>query len=299
MWWSKEKHLDNGPQNAVTRCASAPTTSRRPKRKISWQSFKPATIGSRRHEFEVVALPPLPSPFPSPSHSAVKSCTDLSRSFPLQRCRARRARDRPATSSGISTRKLAQQEQLQNAAFIARERDWISSHPAEGKVRCRETQPASQRSSPASTCRTSGLRDESNSRSVTSTQQKEQRAISVPRFAGSREDVPLTREGVEVLKLRHVLNMSREAMSQAYSLFSKHAENTTTGLLKDRQLTMAGFKRLWLELVHPDLEDCCDVPREVLKKLSDMPKPKSLKGTKDLISTSFAFGSQAATSLKM
>lgn len=55
-------------------------------------------------------------------------------------------------------------------------------------------------------------------------------------------------------------------MSQAYSLFSKHAENTTTGLLKDRQLTMAGFKRLWLELVHPDLEDCCDVPREVLKE---------------------------------
>merc|ERR1739848_125757 len=71
-----------------------------------------------------------------------------------------------------------------------------------------------------------------------------------------------------VLKLRHSLNLPKEAMSQACDLFCKHADQASAqkdrGSLKERRLTKHGFAKVWFEITHQEPGPEGDVHPQIL-----------------------------------
>jgi Ca2+-binding EF-hand superfamily protein len=61
-------------------------------------------------------------------------------------------------------------------------------------------------------------------------------------------------------KLRHALNLPKEAMLQASEIFQKYAKQSS----EDFRLTKNGFARVWAEMTHQDAESESNVPPQVV-----------------------------------
>jgi len=252
-----------------------------------------------------IALPALPSPFPSPAHGMDKK-NDVRQCFPSQTTNFSNIVDRqrylstarpvthPAATQGAQP--LARAWQSRTAPLPPRgpQKPRSNSLPA---LRKNSTAPAGLGRATLEAAFARGCESRPSSRkpssrastapagSELSTAQLVEAVIagslsgeSKPQgvdVAGQRK--PSTAlagksrkasQDVDVFKLRKELNMPREAMIQACALFQRHADqaNTRSGLLKDRRLTEIGFSKLWWEMTHQDEGKEDDVPEKILQE---------------------------------
>jgi len=260
------------------------------------------TAGEPKAGFQI-ALPALPSPFPSPAHRMVKK----SECFPSQTTNLSNIveRQRHLRTSGPATHPAPTQDaqplpspwQNRTAPLPQHgpQKPRSSSLPT---IRKPSTAPAGLGRATLEAAFARGCESWPNSRkpssrastaptgSELSTAQLVERVITGSLPGESEEQghqgvvehrkpstAPAgksrkTSQDVDVFKLRKELNMPREAMIQARALFQRHAEqpNTRSGLLKDRRLTTIGFSKIWCEMTHQDEGKEDDVPEKILQE---------------------------------
>lgn len=249
MWWPRQRDAGSSQGKCGARNKSVPQKTKGGSSKCDWSPLRPASaaFGTWTHGFDISlpALPPLPSPFPSPSHEATK---DAGRHLSPQKRKANHHRRRPSSSAGKGKAAPAQSQHLRSAAILARGTDWISSKAA--------ARPSTVGGAPSASWPWNEDRDHVPPRSP-----QKARSNSLPQLRKGEGH-----EEIEVLKLRHALNLPKEAMSQACDLFQRHADqpNMGSGLLKDRCLTKSGFTKVWCEMTHQDPATERDVPPQIL-----------------------------------
>jgi len=225
-------------------------------------------------DFSITSLPALPSPFPSPSHDETSNRGTATRKPRHELPGKTRRHRKPYTVEEEDV--LTQSQHLRSAAFLARGADWLNSKSF-SNVKHRDLRPST---SPAGAERAScPLQEHSHPPPLLMgpvRNMQKTRETSLPqmrRRASQHEDM-------EILVLRHTLNLPKEAMTQACDLFSRYADPPPQGLgsLRDRRLTENGFTKVWLDMTHQEAGPEAEIPPAILMEAFKHAKKGQVQG---------------------
>jgi Ca2+-binding EF-hand superfamily protein len=187
------------------------------------------------------SLPSLPTPLQALADDTPKACSAQGDARPsAEMPRQKRRHNSSAVVNAVPSFHLNGHSpgKLRSAALLARGRDWFSS----------KTDQVLQINS------VSAL---TQSWPISPQRRKPQKPL---------EKEKLARESADMSDLRLSLNLPEDIMSQARSLFERHAETKpgSNGFLADRRLTEAGFAKAWSEMTGQDDEEDARVPLQIV-----------------------------------